>query len=124
MEFRAVQQFGEHTGDLLAHNARPVVGHRDPEACRLAGSNRRLPVRDHFKPHRHLGQDACFFARIQRVIYGLFHAGQQRFAGIVETQEVPIFRKKFGDGNFPLPRPHFDRGHRSGRFISGGGFFS
>ena len=100
MKFRSVQQLAEDQRNLFFDDARAVILHANFVAV-FAGL---LDV------DPQLGQDAGFFAGIERIIDGFFDRGQQCFARIVEAQQVAILGKEFADRNIALRR-----GHRLGR---------
>src|SRR3990172_5289705 len=109
MKLRPVEQLCENAGDLLADNPWSVIHDGDTKSCRLAWRWRRASGWDDFKPDHHIGQNPGFFAGIERVIHGFLHTGQQRLAWIVETEQMPILRKKFRDGNLTLAGAHLYR---------------
>ena len=110
MKLRPIKQLGKDSGNLLSDDAWPIVHNRDAELRGLAGRDR-LAVRDDFELDGHIGQDAGLFACVERVVDRFLHAGQERLARVIETQQVPVLGKKFCNRNFPLTRAHFDRRH-------------
>src|SRR2546427_1375131 len=112
MELGPVQELREDRRNLLADDAGPVVGDRNPEAARLARRGRSLPIGDGLHLDDHVGEDPGFLAGVKRVIDGLLHTGEQRLSRIVEPQQMPVLGEELGDGDLPLARPHLDGGHR------------
>jgi hydrogenase expression/formation protein HypE len=102
VELRAVEQLGEHLGNLRAHDARAVVLHRHQEP-----PLGRLP-----QLHRDLRQDARLFAGVQRVVDRFLHRRHDRLARTVEPQQMPVLQEEFRNGNLPLLL-----GHAFGRFL-------
>ncbi len=96
MELRAVQQLAEDQWDLLFQNARAVVLHADFETVRTG----RLDM------DPYLGQDAGFFAGVQRVVDRLFDRREQRLAGIVEAQQMAVLGKELADRDIALTGGH------------------
>ena len=111
MELRAVEELGEDRRNLLTDDAGTVIGDRDTEAGCLAGRRRR-PVagRDlHFDDD--VGQDARLLGRVERVVDGFFHAGEERLARIVEAEQVAVLGEELGDRDLPLAGTHLDGGY-------------
>ena len=108
VEFGAVQQLAEDEGNLLFQDARPVVLHGDFEAVR--------PGFFHADPD--FREDAGFFAGVKRVVDGFFDGGENRFARVVETEQVPVLGKKLTNGNVLLFGSHA-LGCRSAWFTRG-----
>ena len=57
-----------------------------------------------------LGQDAGFFAGVERVVDRFLDGGQQRLARIVEAQQMAVLGEELADRNVALRG-----GHRLGR---------
>ena len=57
----------------------------------------------------YLGRDAGFFACVERVVDRLFDRGHERFAGVVETEEVLVAREELGDAYLTLFFGELDR---------------
>jgi hypothetical protein len=87
----------------------------------LTGRRRSIAVRGNFQLDHDLGQDARFFAGIERVIHRFLDASQQRFARIVETEQMAVLGEKLGNGNFALARSHFRGGDGQFGFAGAGG---
>ncbi len=105
MKLGPVQQLAEDQRDLFLDDAGPVVLDAQLETV-LA----RL-----FDVDPDLGQDSGLFARVQRVVHGLFNGGQQGFPRVVKTQQMPVLGKELADGNVPL----FGRHRFGGRPAAG-----
>ena len=110
MKLRPVEQLGKDSRNLLPDDAWAVVRDRDAE---LTGLTRRdhLAIRDDLELDGHVRQDTGLFARIERVIDRFLHTGEERLPRVIKAQQMPVLRKKFRDGDFPLPCAHFDRRH-------------
>ena len=63
-----------------------------------------------FDVHPDLGQDAGFFAGVERVVDRFLHRRQQGLARIVEAEQVPVLGEELADRNIALLG-----GHRLGR---------
>src|SRR5207248_3497607 len=63
----------------------------------------RLEVLNH---HGHVGHDAGFLARIQRVVDRLLDAGQQRLARVVEAEQMAVLGEELADRDVLLPGCH------------------
>ncbi len=112
VELRAVEQLGEDRRNLLADDPRPVVAHRDPEPRGLAGRRRRAVGRHHLQRHEDVGQDPGLLGRVERVVDGFLHAGEQRLARVVEAEQVAILGEELGDRDLTLASAHLDGGDR------------
>ena len=66
MKTRAVEQFSKDPRNLLRHNSRPVILHDDP-----------VIITALFYLHKDVRQYPCILAGIERIIHGLFNAGDQ-----------------------------------------------
>jgi hypothetical protein len=82
VELRAVEELGEDRGNLLADDAGAVVADRDAEAGRLAGRRRRAVGRYDLQRDDDVGQDAGFLGRVERVVDGFLHAGEECLPGL------------------------------------------
>ena len=111
VELRAVEKLGEDGGNLLADDAGTVVGDGDPEAGRLAGRRRRPVAGCDLQRDDHVGQDARFLGRVERVVDGFLDAGEERFPRIVEAEQVAVLGEELGDRDLPLAGTHLDGGH-------------
>ena len=81
--------------DLFADDAGAVVLDDDEEAV-VAGFRERAYLDED------VGEDACLFAGVERVVHGFLDGGEQRLAGVVETEEVAVFREELRDGDLAL----------------------
>ena len=66
MKTRAIEQFSKDPGNLFWHNARPVILHDDP-----------VIITALFYLHKDVRQYPCILTGIERIIHGLFNAGDQ-----------------------------------------------
>jgi hypothetical protein len=94
VELGAVQEFPEDAGDLGLHDSGPIVAHRKDIMVLCV-----LHFPD-FDPDSR--QDAGFLAGVQRIVDGFLDRRQERFAGIVEPQHVPVLGEEVRDRNFLL----------------------
>src|SRR5256712_5796672 len=116
MKLGPIEQLREDPWNLLADDAGAIVGDRDPEATGLARRKRSFPtVGDGLHLDGHVREDSAFLAGIERVVYGLLDACEQRLARIVDPQEMPVLGEELGDGDLALASPHLDGGHRRRR---------
>src|SRR5258705_2754648 len=113
VKFRSIEQLREDPWDLLAHDAGAVVDHGEAEAVRLARRWRAAPIGRYLNLDDDFRQDSRLLAGIQRIVDGLFHAGEERLARIVEAQQMAVLGKKLRDRNLALTRAHL--GRRYGR---------
>ncbi len=108
VELGPIEQPAEDVLNLLAHDARAVVDDGDAVARALRGGwPVGLQVLDR---DRDVGQDARLLARVEGVVDSLLDGGQQRLAGVVEAEQVPVLREELADGDVALARGHFLRG--------------
>jgi hypothetical protein len=96
VELGSVQQLAEDQRDLLLDDPGAVV--LDTE---LKAVFPRL-----FDVDPDLGKNPALFASVQRIIHGFFDGGQQGFARVVETQQVPVLGEKLADRDIALFRRH------------------
>lgn len=106
VEFASVEELSEDVWDLFFDDTWAVVLDGDAESARLS----LIDTDPDF------GEYACFFAGIEGVVDSFFDGGQEGFAGVIEPEEVSIFREEFADRYIAL-----FRGHRFGGGASGFG---
>jgi hypothetical protein len=98
VELGSVEELPEHLRHLRLDNAGAVVLHRHPEPG----------LRQLRQLHMHLGQDAGFLARVERIVHRLLHRREQRLGGAVEAEQVAVLGEELADGDLALPRRHLD----------------
>ena len=96
VKLRAVQQFAEDQRNLLFDDARSVVLDADLVPI-LAGL---------FDMHPDFRQDTGLFAGIDGIIDGFFDCGEEGFAWVIESEQMPVLLEELTDGYFLLSLCH------------------
>src|SRR5262249_5903418 len=96
VELRAVEKLPENQRDLLSDDSGTVVLDPDLETIRP----RCLDVNPDFR------NDTGLLTSIERIVDGLLHGREQRFARIIESEQMPVLGEKFAYGNVALFRRH------------------
>ena len=60
--------------------------------------------------------DTGLLTSIERIVDGLLHGREQRFARIIESEQMPVLGEKFAYGNVALFRRHRFRRQPAPRF--------
>jgi hypothetical protein len=108
MELTAEQQPAEDILHLFADDAGPIVDHSHAVTGRFGC--RGSVGQEIFDNHRQIRQHSRVLAGVQRVVDRFLYSGQQRFARVVEAEQMAVFREKLGNRDvLLLPR------HRLGR---------
>ena len=94
VESGAIEQPREDVRDLLAEDPGPVVGDRNPQPV--------VPLLGDLDGY--LGENARLFGRVDRIVHSLFHGGEERPLGVVESQDLAISLEELGDGDLALLR--------------------
>src|SRR5262249_52265502 len=87
VELPAVEQLAKDKRDLLLDDARAVVLYADFVTVRAG----------RFDVDPNLGQDAGLFAGIERVVDGFFDRREERFARVVEAQQMAVLGEELAD---------------------------
>ena len=96
VELGSVEQLAEDQRDLFLKDSRPVVLNPNLVAV-VAGL---LDVHPDFR------QDTGFFTGVERIVDRLLDRGEQRLAGIVETEQMAVLGEEFADRNVALAGRH------------------
>lgn len=106
MKLAAVEQPAEHVWHLRLHDAWTIVldGHRELVILTIKSFYRHLQVR----------QDAAFFARVETIVDGLLHGGEQCLARAVKAEQVAILGEELAHRNLALALPHCFGCHTAG----------
>ncbi len=119
VKFAAVEEPAEDVFDLLAYDAGAVVDHRYAVA-RLLGGGRAIRL-EVFDDDGDIRQNAGFFAGIKGIIDGFLDRGQERFAGIIEAEQMAVLGEELADGDILLLRRHGLGGFAPDGFDATGG---
>ena len=80
MKLRAIEKFAEDFRNLRLDDAGAVVFDRDPET--ILGQLTNLNAQ--------FGENACLFARIERVVHALAPRGEQGLLFVVKAEQVTV----------------------------------
>jgi len=96
VELGTVEQLAENPRYLRSHDTRTVVLDRHTVTTFAHLGDLDLQV----------GQDPRLLAGVERIVHRLTYRREQRLAGVVETEQVPVLGEEFGDGNLALACCH------------------